>query len=218
MKALVIYTHPRRDSLNGAFLDAVLSGLRANPSVTDIAVEDLYTEGFDPRLVFDQTRRRRDLHKDPELTGHRDRLREADLVVFVYPLWWGRPPAMLMGYIDRLFAKDFAYRYRGGGPLPEGLLKGKRVVCVSTMKGFAGYPALFLGNAHRNLMRKAIFSFVGIRKVKFFEFGSMESPKGRQEEKIRRVTAWFRRLGSAAGRSRGAGRPRRIGGTASIPA
>ena len=85
---------------------------------------------------------------------------------------------MLLGYIDQIFSAGFAYRDKGG-LLPEGLLKGRSVVCISTMKGPSHYPLFWLNNAHKTLMKKALFNFVGIRKVKFFEFGSMESEKGR---------------------------------------
>jgi NAD(P)H dehydrogenase (quinone) len=112
------------------------------------------------------------------------------MIVFVYPIWWGRPPAMLLGYIDQMFASGFAYRDKGG-LLPEGLLKGKSVVCISTMKGPTHYPLLLLRDAHKVLMRKALFSFVGIKKVKFFEFGRMESPKGKHEKKLERVYRHF---------------------------
>lgn len=102
---------------------------------------------------------------------------------------------MLLGYIDRMFASGFAYRDKGG-LLPEGLLKGKSVVCVSTMKGPARYPLIWLHNAHQVLMRKALFNFVGIKRVKFFEFGSMESPKGKQSAKLAKVYRYFRYVAS----------------------
>lgn len=76
--------------------------------------------------------------------------------------------------------------------MPEGLLKGKSVVCVSTMQGPALYPLFWLGNAHKILMRKALFQYVGIRKVKFFEFGSMESPKGKHDKKLNQVYQYFK--------------------------
>ena len=113
--------------------------------------------------------------------------------MFVYPIWWGRPPAMLLGYIDRMFASGFAYR-DNGGLLPEGLLKGKTAVCISSMKGPAGYPLLWLYNAHKTLMRKALLKYVGFGKVKFFEFGSMESPRGRHKEKLEKVYRYFRAI------------------------
>ncbi|MBB6733222.1 NAD(P)H-dependent oxidoreductase [Cohnella zeiphila] len=193
MNVLLVYTHPNHQSLSYAFLQKVIQGSRDNPRITEIEVLDLYEEGFDPVLVFNENKRRRDMHADPRLEKHRQQLLRADLIVFVYPIWWGRPPAMLLGYIDQMFAAGFAYRDRGG-LFPEGLLKGKSVVCISTMKGPARYPLLWLHDAHKVLMRKALFRFVGIKKVKFFEFGSMESPKGRHEKKLERVYRHFQSL------------------------
>ncbi|WP_379156483.1 NAD(P)H-dependent oxidoreductase [Paenibacillus sp. sgz5001063] len=191
MNILVIYTHPNHQSLSYAFLQEVLRGSRENAKVAEIQVLDLYEEGFDPVLVFGEHKRRRDMHTDPALAKYREQLQWADQIVFVYPIWWGRPPAMLLGYIDQMFASGFAYKDKGG-LLPEGLLKGKTVVCVSSMKGPAHYPLLLLNNAHKALMRKALFHYVGIRKVKFFEFGSMESKRGKHARKLERIYQYFK--------------------------
>jgi len=191
MKTLVIYTHPNHQSLNYAFLQKILEGISENPNIEEVQVLDLYAENFDPALVFNENKRRRDMHADPALALYREQLLWADKIVFVYPIWWGRPPAMLLGYIDQMFASNFAYRDTKW-LLPEGLLKGKSVVCVSTMKGPVLYPLYWLNNSHKALMRKALFNFVGIRKVKFFEFGSMESAKGRQAEKLQRIYQYFK--------------------------
>lgn len=193
MKLLVIFAHPNHRSLSYAFLQRVIQGSRENERITGIEVLDLYEEGFDPVLHFNEQKRRRDMHIDPRLAKFREQLLRADKIVLVYPIWWGRPPAMLLGYIDQMFASGFAYRDKKG-LLPEGLLKGRSVVCVTTMKGPALYPLFWLHNAHKVLMKKALFRFVGIRKVKFFEFGSMESPKGRQTAKLERIYRYFRRV------------------------
>src|SRR5262249_45619796 len=147
-------------SLSYAFLQQVIQGSGENAAVEDVQVLDLYEAGFDPVLVFNGEKRRRDMHVDPDLAVYREQLLWADKIVFVYPIWWGRPPAMLLGYIDQMFASGFAYRDKGG-LLPEGLLKNKSVVCISTMKGPALYPLFLLNNAHKVLMRKALFRFVG---------------------------------------------------------
>lgn len=193
MKTLVIFTHPNHQSLSYAFLQEVLSGCKDNPNIEEVKVLDLYEEGFDPVLVFNEQRRRRDMHQDPELAEYREQLQWADQLVFIYPIWWGRPPAMLLGYIDRMFASGFAYRDKGG-LLPEGLLKGKRAVCISAMKGPAHYPLLWLHDAHKTLMRKALLNFVGIRKVKFFEFGGMEKPGDKQRQKLDQVRRYFQTM------------------------
>ena len=193
MNMLIVYTHPNHQSLSYAFLQKVIAGSSENAAIKDIQVLDLYEENFNPVLVFNKHKRRRDMKNDPALQKYRDQLLWADKIVFVYPIWWGRPPAMLMGYIDQMFASGFAYQDKGG-LLPEGLLKGKSVVCVSTMKGPALYPLYWLNNAHKALMRKALFNYVGIKKVKFFEFGSMESPRGRQSQKLNKVYRYFRTI------------------------
>lgn len=191
MNTLIIYTHPNHQSLNYAFMQEVLRGIRENPKVTEVKVLDLYEEGFNPVLVFNEKKRRRDMHKDPELAKYREQLLWADSIVFIYPIWWGRPPAMLLGYIDQMFASGFAYQDKGG-LMPEGLLKNKSAVCISTMQGPAHYPLLWLHNAHKVLMRKALLNYVGIRKVKFFEFGSMESKRGKHAQKLERIYRYFK--------------------------
>jgi len=193
MKTLVIYTYPNHNSLNYAFLQKIIKGSNENPNIKELQVLDLYEEKFDPLLVFNEHKRRRDMYRDPRIEKYRTQITWADKIVFVYPIWWGSPPAMLMGYIDQLFAANFAYRDKKG-LLPEGLLKGKSVVCVSTMKGPTNYPLLWLNNAHKILMKKALFNFVGIKKVKFFEFGNMESPKGKQTKKLEKVYLYFKRV------------------------
>lgn len=112
MNVLVIYTHPNHKSLSYAFFNKVIQGSNENQKITKIEVLDLYEEQFDPVLVFNENKRRRDMHIDPKLEKYREQIRQADKIVFVYPIWWGRPPAMLLGYIDQMFASNFAYRER----------------------------------------------------------------------------------------------------------
>lgn len=195
MNTLIIYTHPNHNSLNFAFLEKVLKGCEENPIKKEIQVLDLYKENFDPVLVFNKEKRRRDMFKEERMEKYRNQLTWADQMVFIYPIWWGRPPAMLLGYIDQLFASNFAYKEKGKY-LSEGLLKGKSVICISTMKGPTNYPFIYLNNAHKILMKKALFRYVGIKKVKFFEFGNMESSKGKQSKKLNKIYHYFKKNGS----------------------
>jgi NAD(P)H dehydrogenase (quinone) len=71
MNLLLIYTHPNHQSLSHAFLQKVVQGSQENPRITEITVLDLYEEGFDPVLVFNQNKRRRDMHSDPRLEKYR---------------------------------------------------------------------------------------------------------------------------------------------------
>lgn len=193
VNVLIVFTHPNHQSLSYAFLQEVLRGCEENHDIQQVQVLDLYDENFDPVLKFGEKKKRRDMYKDPDMEKYRNQLSWADKIIFIYPIWWGRPPAMLMGYIDKMFASGFAYK-DNGKMLPVGLLKGKSVVCVSVMKGPTFYPMFWLNNAHKVLMRKALFQYVGIKKVKFFEFGNMENPKGKHKEKMNKVYRYFQTL------------------------
>lgn len=124
MNVLIIFTHPNRESLNGAFLKNVLEGCMENDFIKDIQLLDLYEENFNPILYFDEKNKRRHMHKNPAFAKYREQLLGADKVVFIYPIWWGRPPAMLLGYFDQVFSAQFAYK-NIGKYTAKGLLKGK---------------------------------------------------------------------------------------------
>ena len=106
MKTLIIYTYPSPTGFNAAILKEVQSNLSTKHEVKTL---DLYAENFDPILRFDQEHRRRDLHKDPEMAKYRDLITWADQLIFIFPIWWSSMPAILKGFIDRVFAADFAY-------------------------------------------------------------------------------------------------------------
>lgn len=125
-RVLVVCCHPNPASFTHAVFGRVLSGLRAAGCSPDPL--DLYAEGFDPVLVVDATRRRRDLDKVPETEPYRTRVAQADAIVFVYPMWWGGFPAMLKGFIDRVFVSGLTYSFEGrppGAVLPQRLMRGR---------------------------------------------------------------------------------------------
>ena len=194
MNILIIYTHPNHESLNYAFLEHTLKGISENKNIHNVKAVDLYKENFNPALYFDENQRRRDMHTDPQFARYREQIQWANTIVFIYPIWWGRPPAMLLGYIDQLFSSEFAYRDKGRYG-HEGLLKGKSVICISTMKGPKHYPLFFLNNAPKAVMKKAVFDFVGMEKVKFFEFGSVELSRQKQKPKLDKIYRYLKLFG-----------------------
>jgi NAD(P)H dehydrogenase (quinone) len=194
MNVLVVLAHPNPKSLNGAFYRRTLEGLKRNPEVRGIRTIDLYAEDFDPRLRFDENNKRRDLHLDPEIREYQEKILWADHMVFIYPIWWGRPPAILLGFFDRLMSSKFAYRDQTSSPFPLGLLKGKEVTCISTAKGPDIYDLIWLRRSHQRLMKVALFNFVGIKGVKFFQFDNMEDAGGKQKRRLMRIEDHFGRL------------------------
>ena len=102
MRTLVIYCHPNPGSLVAAARDRVLAGLRT--AGHEVRLTDLYADGFRPELSADERRAHREPGVAPELDRHADDLRWAEALVLVYPTWWSGQPAMLKGWIDRVWA------------------------------------------------------------------------------------------------------------------
>lgn len=141
MNIAVLYAYPNDNGYNHAILNSVMQGLEDNPARHSVTVVDLYRENFDPVLRFDENHLRRNLNINPDTERCRRIITDADLLVFIYPIWWSGIPAILKGFIDRVFSKGFAYVYRG--VLPKGLLKGKKAWIVTTNDTPGFYARLF---------------------------------------------------------------------------
>ena len=109
MKVLVVLCHPRRHSLTGAVADAVVEGLEAAGHKAEI--DDLYGEGFDARLQEpdEPDWERTDKIYSEVVQPQMARVARNQAIVLVFPIWWWSMPAMLKGWIDRVWNKDWAY-------------------------------------------------------------------------------------------------------------
>ncbi len=109
MKILVVLAHPRRDSLTGQIADAVAAGLVEAGHEPEIA--DLYGEGFDPVLMPEDEPdwEREDKTYSDAVRTEMARLDRNDGIILVFPIWWWSFPAMLKGWVDRVWNKDYAY-------------------------------------------------------------------------------------------------------------
>ncbi|MHA1730527.1 MAG: NAD(P)H-dependent oxidoreductase [Promethearchaeota archaeon] len=123
--------HPRPGSLNHAVAGTVVNTLV--DLGWEVTFHDLYAEGFDPKLGPGELARGGTI--PGTLEGHCRELSSADGIVVVHPNWWGQPPAVLKGWIDRVFRPGVAYRFRegdAGGGAPDGLLAAKVVLVLTT--------------------------------------------------------------------------------------
>ncbi len=122
MKHLVIAAHPRVDSLTMSLAHAYVAELAALGH--QHTLYDLYSMGFDPLLTGSEMAQPQSLSRSPVVLQAQQDLEAADAVTVVYPLWWLSMPAILKGYIDRVFARGFAYESRQGVvhglPVPSG--------------------------------------------------------------------------------------------------
>lgn len=136
MHVLIVYAHPEPASFNAAMRDVAASRLRAGGH--DVVVSDLYASNFDPVAGAGDFFRREDaqfldyLAEQRHANSHRSfaldieieqhRIRQADLVIFQFPIWWRSVPAILKGWFDRVLATGFAFgpgRTYANGPFQK---------------------------------------------------------------------------------------------------
>jgi NAD(P)H dehydrogenase (quinone) len=144
MNVLIVFAHPEPDSFAGAMKNIAVDTLTAEGHT--VVVSDLYTEGFQASAgPADVTKRldseRFDLGAEQayaakndcfagEIQGEIDRLFEADMLILQFPMWWFSVPAIMKGWIDRVFA--FGVTYEFGQTWDKGILKGRRAMLSFT--------------------------------------------------------------------------------------
>src|SRR5476651_842445 len=139
MRHAVILSHPDPSSFNASAARAYAAAVEALGQAVEI--HDLYSEGFDPRLSASELPWNAHYALPPAIAAERARLTAANVMVFVYPLWFNAPPAMLKGYVERVFGMGFGYGAADNGTRP--LLMGKSLVSITT----SGAPDHWVGQS-----------------------------------------------------------------------
>jgi len=159
MNALVILAHPKPGSLNHALADVVRRTLEE--AGARIHYHDLYAEAFDPVMTAEEIEAR--VSTDPLVERHCLELREADLMAVVHPNWWGQPPAILKGWVDRVVRQGLAYRFTPNGP--EGLLHLRGALVLNTANTPLETEIRLFGDPLANLWEACTFRFIGVPRV-----------------------------------------------------
>lgn len=129
MKTLMVFSHPKPDSFNGAVLRSVQDTVAKRGH--EVRVKDLYKSGFSPLLTAEDLGKLYSGSVPEDIAAEQADVSWADMVVFIYPIWWMERPAILKGWFDRVFSHGFAYKMTENGMI-EGLLKGKKAVVITT--------------------------------------------------------------------------------------
>ncbi|NVK03445.1 MAG: NAD(P)H-dependent oxidoreductase [Flavobacteriia bacterium] len=182
-KVLIINGHPDKESYNFALSQSYKEGaLDSTNKVKEIHIRDL---DFNPNLGFGY-RKRTEL--EPDLLDAQEKLKWADHIVWIYPVWWGSYPAIMKGFLDRVFLPGFAFKKIENSLFSKKLLKGKtaRIICTLDQPGWF-YKLMYNSPSH-NAMKRLTLNYIGIRKVKITTIGPLRLSK----EKYR--LKWLRRV------------------------
>lgn len=128
MKHVVIVAHPNAESFTAHMAQTYAAA--AGELGHEVVVRDLYGMGFDPCLKAGEIPAPRGFAPAADVKSERGEIGDADVFAFVYPLWFNAPPAILKGYIDRVFGMGFGYGMGDGGNEP--LLIGKQMISFTS--------------------------------------------------------------------------------------
>ncbi len=169
-KILIINGHPDKESFCFALAESYKKG--ANLAGADCKLVHLVDLDFNPILTFGY---RKISELEPDLVTMQQEILVADHLVFVYPNWWATFPALLKGFIDRVFVPGFAFKYRKDSPLWDKLLVEKTARLIVTMDTPKWYYFSININAGHNAMKIGILEFCGIKPVKITSFAPVKS-------------------------------------------
>ncbi|WFB69384.1 NAD(P)H-dependent oxidoreductase [Chryseobacterium sp. WX] len=182
-KIAIINGHPNKDSFNFGVTEAYrLEASEAGAEVREIVIRDL---NFNPNLQFGYQKR---MELEPDLLKAWEIIQWADHLVWVHPVWWGGFPAIMKGFIDRLFLPGMAYKYRENSVWWDKLLKGKTAHIITTLDQPGWYYRLFFGRPSVNQLRKSILEYCGVKPVKVTYVGIIRNSKDEQR------TQWLRKV------------------------
>lgn len=165
MKILLVLGHPDRESFNHALAKAVQDALLEDRH--EVVFHDLYAEGFEAALPREEIPRNGKV--DAEILNHCRDLEQAEGIVVIHPNWWGAPPALVKGWIDRVFRPDVAYRFEegdGGEGVPVGLLQAKTAVVLNTSNTGEKRESEIFGDPLQSIWQHCVFGLCGTIDVR----------------------------------------------------
>ncbi|MGW2563238.1 NAD(P)H-dependent oxidoreductase [Streptomyces sp. NPDC001514] len=162
----VYLAHPRPGSFNHAVFDAVVEELRGRGC--HVSAHDLCAEGFTPLLTADETGTVRSAPPahDSQVALHRAEVATLDAMVFVHPNWWGMPPAVLTGWVQRVLAPGVAYKLGTAEGEPTGLLKAGRALVLNTSDTPADREESEFGDPLQRIWSACVLPYAGVDDVR----------------------------------------------------
>ncbi|OZY84307.1 NADPH:quinone reductase [Cellvibrio mixtus] len=177
-RILVILGHPSAESFCSALADSYIEGAQA--AGHEVQLISLGRLSFDP-VLHDGYNTIQEL--EPDLIAAQTAITWAQHLVFIYPIWWGAIPALMKGFIDRIFLPGFAFKYRKNSLFWDRLLLGRSAHLLVTMDTPPWYFRWIYRMPGHNQMKRTILEFCGVKPVKTSSFGPIKISSKQQREK-----------------------------------
>ncbi len=175
MHILSIIAHPRPASFCHAIADVAHETVRSLGH--SLSIHDLYVEGFDPVLRPEEAYTTGDAVEDvlakptdPLIASHRADIAQADGLLVIHPNWWGKPPAILSGWLDRVLVPGVAYRLQTGDGVPKGLLDIRNALILNTSDTAPELEDAVLGDPLDAIWRCCVLPYCGVQNTHRYIF------------------------------------------------
>jgi putative NADPH-quinone reductase len=194
MRISVILAHPDKESFNHAIANVVLDQLKQ--SGHQIFFHDLYAEKFDPILPKEEFPK--DVPLPTDIEKHCREISKAGGIIIIHPNWWGQPPAILKGWVDRVIRPDVAYEFieedKGEG-VPNGLLIADQALVFNTSNTETERENRVFNDPLETIWKNCIFGLCGVKKFYRRTFNiivtSTESQRKEWLNEVRQTVAKF---------------------------
>lgn len=193
MKVVVVLGHPNQESFNHAIAETAVKALQS--SGHEVVFHDLYAEKFDPVLTYEEFLAEE--VGDPVVKAHCDQVAAADALVVVHPNWWGQPPAILKGWVDRVLRYGVAYAFKeeGGEEIGVGLLKAGKALVINTCMTTEEMDKVHYHDPLEGLWKASVLGFCGVDEVHRLNFRMVQAiSQEEREDLLQEVTATAQRL------------------------
>jgi len=182
-KILIINGHPDIESFNLALANSYKKGAeKSNAEIQEINIGEL---DFNLNLQFGY-RKRTEL--EPDLLKAQEKLKWADHIVWIYPVWWGSVPAIMKGFLDRVLLPGFAFKKREGSVWWDKYFTGKTSRLICTMDQPTWFYRFINKSPSHYAMKKLTLNFIGVKSVKITSIGPLRLSKKEFREK------WLKRI------------------------
>lgn len=171
MRILIIYSNHHGDNFNSGLLKRLIS--KITESGDELMVRDLYQMNFDPVLRTSDFEMISAGNPPEDIRKEQEFIKWADVLLFIYPIWWGGMPAIVKGYIDKVFSWGFAYKSNGNGPYP--LLTDKKAILMNSFGQTRAEYEMGMFAAMNRVNSEGVFGFSGIEVMHQLYFPSIHS-------------------------------------------
>jgi len=179
VKILIILAHPHQGSYNHAIAESAVRACKKNGY--EVIFHDLYQENFPAVLPYSEIPKNAEVAA--EVKKYCEELTRADGIIVVHPNWWGQPPAILKGYVDRVIRPGVAYEFAEGDSgegIPIGLLPARAALVFNTANTPAQREIETFGDPLETLWKNCVFALGGVNNFYRRTFSVMVTSSAEQ--------------------------------------